>query len=322
MSLPFRIPRSAFKTPVKSFIKAWSVFFSDGTALSAHPDIFPLEFERDFPHIEKLLKLEQWPFVKNDLQASHQQPGSVGLVAHYKGQFAGFYLAHPFGKIGYLDMSIIAPEFRGKGVGRPLHVRAMREMKKTGIRSFVVHTTQESAPMIWLLGFDKGQSFSLMAREPLSSLPVELQAPIKKMGIKDLPALVELDEAVFGLRRETWIVSLLQQSSTEFYGIYDQETLVASLCLRSRRDGALCLDMVNGKNFEELQLLLHGILQAFANQRIECFVREQAPLWNFLQKAGFFIPDFFQEIGPLTEWRKGKTGKVGRTPLVQCLSWF
>jgi len=317
-----RIPRSAWKSPFKSALKAWSVLFSDGMLLSARPEIQEMDLDRDFQEIERLLELEQWPFMRTDLEISHAQPCAVAFVARKDGKFAGFYTAHHFGDVGYLDMSIIAPEYRRQGVGRPLHARAMREMKKKGIRSFVVHTTNDSAPIIWILGFEKGQTFTLLARDPIGTTPNPIAPPIRELGPADLEQLVQLDARVFGIRRDSWIEGLLRQGATRFYGIDDGKELVASICLRSRKNGALCLDGANAARFEDLAKLAEGVVAAYADRRIECFARDGARLDALLRKEGFAVPEFFKAIGPLTEWRRGKTGSVGKTPLIQCLSWF
>ncbi len=321
MTLALRIPRSAWKSPFRSAVKAWSVLFSDGMAFSARPEIDHLDLDRDFAEIDRLFELEEWPFGRADVAISHMQPRAVALVAHKDGMFAGFYTAHHFGDIGYLDMSIVAPAFRRRGVGRPLHTRDVREMKKKGIRSFVVHTTNDSAPIIWILGFTAGQTFTLLARDPAGSARA-VGAPVAALGPSDFEALVSLDAEVFGVRRDPWIAGLLDQPSTRFYGLRRDGELRASLCLRARKNGALCLDAVNGRSFDELEALVIEVVRAHADRRLECFVRDGANLDDRLRRAGFAVPEFFRAIGPLTEWRKGDTGQVGRTPLVQCLSWF
>jgi GNAT superfamily N-acetyltransferase len=309
------------KSPLRSAIKAWSVLFSDGMALSARPDIEELVLDRDFADVDRLFELEQWPFVRADLEISHAQPRAVGYVARKDGRFAGFYTAHHFADVGYLDMSIVAPEFRRHGVGRPLHVRAMREMRQKGIRSFVVHTTNDSAPIIWILGFGKGQTFTLLARDAAGAARPPGPS-IALLGPSDLEALVSLDAEVFGVRREPWIAGLLRQESTRFYGIRRGTDLSASICLRARKNDAICLDAANARDFADLATLAKEVIACHAARRIECFVRDGAELDGFLREQGFAVPEFFRAIGPLTEWRKGNTGSVGRTPLVQCLSWF
>ena len=67
------------------------------------------------------------------------------------------------------------------------------------------------------------------------------------------------------------------------------------------------------------------LLETVLNETIaplDCFVRKGSPLESLLLRHGFSMPDFFREIGPLVEWRRGETGDLGRSPRIQTLSWF
>jgi GNAT superfamily N-acetyltransferase len=300
-------------------LKEISGFVSDGAFLSGHPELAEMNLDRDFPEIDRLFVQEEWPFLRTDLEASHAQPRATALVARKEGRFAGFFAAHAFGDVGYLDMMIIDASFRGKGVARPLYFRTVKELRRKGIRSFVVHTTNDSARLIRLIGFRPGQSFTLLSRDPVASTPGE---DLPKLGEADRDDLVRLDAAVFGLARPTWIGALLAQSSTRFYGLRKDGTLAASVCLRARKNGAVCLDLANGAAFEPLGALIDAVLARNGGQRIECFARTGSELHRRLEERGFTVLEFFKPIGPLVEWRKGPTGDAGASPRVQCLAWF
>jgi GNAT superfamily N-acetyltransferase len=323
MRVPLRIARSSLRRPVRAALKFWSVLFSDGTVFSAHPDVEEMDLDRDFPAIERLLAIEQWPFVRADLEVPHSQPRAVSYVARKGGKFAGFYMAHHFGDVGYLDISIVAPEFRGQGVVRVLHARVVQEIKRRGIRSFVVHTTNDSRLLIWMLGFSKGnQTFTILARDPLGEMRGPSVAPATELGSADFEALTALDAKVFGLRRDPWIAAMLKQPTNRFYGIRDGQNLRASLCLRTRQAGAISLDAANAERFEDLEAIVKTLVARHADRHLECIVRDGAELDQLLRSLGFSGPEYFRAIGPFNEWRKGRTGVIGRTPLTQCLSWF
>src|SRR5688572_26738101 len=127
----------------------------------------PLDLDRDYPEIDRLFLAEQWPFLRSDLEVSHAQPGAVALVARRAGAFAGFFATHPFaGRVAYLDMMIVAPGFRKAGACRALYVATMAALRRAGLRACVVHTTNDSAPLIRFLGFRAGARFTLLRREP------------------------------------------------------------------------------------------------------------------------------------------------------------
>jgi len=285
-----------------------------------------IDLARDFPEIEKLLLDQEWPFLRGDLEVSHRQPKAVGYIALQDKACAGFFLTHHFGDIGYLDMMIVGRAFQKSGVARPLFLETMAALEKNGLRAFVVHTTQDSAPMIRFLEFSPGQSFTLLRLESGASCqfvpPVLEDEEVQRLSSADLPEILALDAKIFGLPRPSWIGELMAQSEVKFYGLRRKQKLVASLCLRPRRDHALCLDMANAERFEDLEKLLAHLMPSLEGFRLECFARTHSDLHRYLETQGFKVPEFFQAIGPLTEWRKGATGEVGLSANVQCLSWF
>ncbi|MCA9572273.1 MAG: GNAT family N-acetyltransferase, partial [Myxococcales bacterium] len=124
-------------------------------------DVQPLDLDRDWPDIESLLRREEWPFVRADLELGDAQPGQTSFVARRDGRFAGFFTAHLFpgqdGPVGYLDMMVIHPDHRGQTVARPLYLRTLQALHLQGAVGLVVHTTNDSARLIRLLGFQPGQ---------------------------------------------------------------------------------------------------------------------------------------------------------------------
>jgi hypothetical protein len=175
--------------------------------------------------------------------------------------------------------------------------------------------------MIRLLGFRAGRTFTLLRREAARPGAVPPDALVRLDGRHE-EALVGLDAAVFGTRRPEWIGALLHDPEVEFFGIEKQGVLCAFAALRPRREGAWCLDLVTAARDETLDALVDACLRRATGRRIECFARAGSRLDARLLAAGFETPLFFRDIGPLTEWRKGRTTGVGDSDRMQCLSWF
>jgi GNAT superfamily N-acetyltransferase len=300
-------------------LKKLSGVLADGRWLSGHPVLEPLDPDRHYADLERLLALEEWPFVRGDLEVSQAQPWATSRVAWKDGRFAGFFSTHHFGPIGYLDMMIIAPEFRRSGIARPLYFATVRALREKGVRSLVVHTTNDSARIIRLLGFRPGLRFVLLRRPP-SGASATAAGAARRLDRADREAILDLDARVFGARREPWIDALLRDRGTRFFGLGDGG-LRASLALRPRRDGAVALDSVNAAGPGDLERLVDAVVGA-ERGRVECFAREGSPLHRLLLGRGFAVPGFFEAIGPLVEWRKGPTGEVGTSDGVHSLNWL
>lgn len=284
-------------------------------------DIVPMDLDRDWPEIDRLFDQEEWPILRSDLEVSQAQPKAVALVARSSDTVHGFFVAHHFGDIGYLDMTIVDSRSRVSNVARQLYFKTVRTLKEKGIQALVAHSTNYSYRVFKFLRFRLGQSFTLLGRDPVEASP-DLASDIIELIDKDLGEIVNLDETVFGMRRVNWIEALLKQPSSRFFGQRRPRDLVASVCLRQRRQDALCLDAANAHEFTDLQRLVSGVLAQFANHRIECFAKTDSLLHHFLLDQGFSVPEFFEPIGPLVEWRKGDVGDIGTSALVQSLSWF
>jgi hypothetical protein len=285
-------------------------------------EVMPLDMERDYEGINGLFELEQWPFIRADLEVSHAQPHATAFVARSPEHLLGFFATHHFGNIGYLDMMIVDPKARVSRIAIKLYMKVSREMKRKGMGGWVAHSTNDSYRMFKLMRYTQGQSFTLLARDAQSaehSLP-ELES--LRLGLADQDQLVELDRDVFGLARVDWVNTLLQQPTAQFYGRKMGGKLVASLCARERRGNAVCLDAVNGHSMQDLAPLLETTIDGLADQRLECFVKTDSALHDYLLAKQFSVPPFFQEIGPLVEWRKGNTGDIGLSERVLSLSWF
>lgn len=280
-----------------------------------------MDLDRDWPEIDRLFDQEEWPILRSDLEVSQAQPKAVALVARSSDTVHGFFIAHHFGDIGYLDMMIVDSRSRISDVARQLYFKTVRALKEKGIQALVAHSTKHSHRVFKFLRFRLGQSFTLLGRDPVEASP-DLAPDIIELIDKDLGEIVNLDETVFGMRRVNWIEALLKQPSSRFFGQRRLRDLVASVCLRQRRQGALCLDAANAHEFTDLQRLVSGVLAQFVNHRIECLAKTDSLLHHFLLDQGFSVPEFFEPIGPLVEWRKGDVGDIGTSPLVQSLSWF
>lgn len=288
------------------------------------PSVLPLDLDRDYPEIERLLVAEDWPFVRGDVEVSHGQPVAPAYVARSDDRLAGFFLTHAFGRVGYLDMMIVDPDFRNFTVAKALYFNVMRDFQRHGISSLVCHTTKASATIVRFLGFRPGWDFTLVTREAgrMEHRNGRHSPQLEEIDTGDRDALLALDASVFGRSRATWIESLFAQPDSQFFGLFRKDRLVASACLRPRRNGAACLDSVNSESDADLAALVNALVTEPSDRRLECFVRTGSPLHGLLTARGFTVPGFFTEIGPLVEWRRGECGTVGLSPRLQCLCWF
>jgi hypothetical protein len=282
--------------------------------------IEPLVLYDHWAGINRLLEIEEWPFVRADFEVSETQPRAVAFVARAGEEILGFFTAHHFDDVAYLDMVVIrADRRRDVLLAHDLWQATRRAMHAQGFTGFVAHCTRTTAPVVRLLGYAPGLVFSLMRK---GEAPERAAQPLERLGPAALGALVDLDAQVFGTRREHWLRTLLNQTSTRFHGRFEGDRLVASVCVRTRRENALCLDACNAIDIDALDALLTDVWAAYPDKRLECFVRHGSDLQPLLEGHGFEVPAFFREIGPLVEYRLGAAGELGLGPHTRTLSWI
>jgi hypothetical protein len=281
-----------------------------------------LDLDRHWDGVNRLLELEEWPFIRADLEVSDEQERAIGLVAQIGGVIKGFFTIHHFGDIGYLDMVIIDPsERRNLTLANDLWGRAKADMVKHGFASKVAHCTRSTARFLRVLGYRPGLKFWLLRKdERQAQAPAQRAARV--LSPEYLPRLIELDEQVFGASRHHWLKALVKQPSATFVGRLQGDDLLASACLRERRENSLCIDSCNGFDSEHVAALIDDVLISYPHKRLECFVRDGTDLHRTLLAKGFYVPDFFTPIGPLVELREGTSDDVGTGAHVRTLSWI
>ena len=275
-------------------------------------ELTPLKLDRDWPDVERLLRLEEWPFVRADLELGEAQPGETSYVARKDGKFAAFFTSFMFGHIGYLDMFVIDPAFRGQGVARPLYFKVIEALQSHGATGLVAHTTNDSARLIKLLGFVPGRPFTLRVRPPAPAP----EGPQLSKG--DPERFKAMDTEIFGIARPTWSGFLAQDIRVDLVAYGD-----AIAALRPRVDGGYSLDHMLAPKQEDIIPLVDGIVAKHgANGPLMAFAATDGYLEGVLHERGFAVPEFFVPIGPLIEWRDGKTEPVGRSEMLHSLFWL
>lgn len=281
----------------------------------------PMDLDRDWAGIEHLLAIEEWPFIRDDFEVSHEQPRAIAIVVRHQGVVRGFFTAHHFEDIGYMDMIIMdASVRRNVMVLGHLFRRVGKELSQRRFRGEVGHMLPEALLLLRPLGYKPGIEFALMRREAVSTEP---GPSIDAMPFTDLDEVIALDTSLFGVSRAQWLTSLMRRPTSRIFSRKDSNgDLAASLCLRERRENSLCLDSCNSRDFAPLKALIDEVITAFPHRRLECFVRKGTDLEAHLIASGFRIPPFFEKIAPLLEARRGDLDSVGLGPFVRSLNWL
>lgn len=280
-----------------------------------------LDLDKHWESINELMNKEEWPYIRADLEVSHQQPEALGVVTLKEGMVVGFMTMHGFSNIGYLDMIIVDKDHRKYFTFSALKwAEILRNLWENKFEGQVAHCTNDSQHIAAGLGFKPGLEYGLLRKDSINR---DLATnKLNLLNHSHLNQIADLDQQVFGIYRPEWIASLLSQPTSYFVGGYEAGKLVATVCIRKRKDNIVCLDSCNSLSSRALFSLLAEVLENITDSHLECFVKLDSELFSFLESNDFYTPDFFKEIGPLVEMRKGETGNVGLSEHMCSLSWI
>ncbi len=162
--------------------------------------------EADLPAVHALSQAVRWPHRLEDWQFVHRL--GTGFVAECAGKILGTASCWAYGgEHGSLGMVIVSPDAQGKGIGRELMTRVLREL---GERSTMLIATLAGQPLYESLGFvaigrihqHQGTVFQLGTAVPPSG------ERIRPVGASDGPKLARLASRALGMPRATVLDAL------------------------------------------------------------------------------------------------------------------
>lgn len=166
--------------------------------------------EGDLPAAHALSQAVRWPHRLEDWRFVHRL--GTGFVAECEGTIVGTASCWAYGgDHGSLGMVIVSPDAQGKGIGRELMTRVLREL---GERSTMLIATPAGQPLYESLGFvatgrihqHQGTVF-----EPVMAVPPAGER-IRPIGASDGPKLARLASRALGMPRATVLDELRKVS--------------------------------------------------------------------------------------------------------------
>lgn len=169
----------------------------------------------DLPFCEELRRVAGWNQRAEDWERFLRLSPEGCFVAEQGGQPAGTVTTIRYGwEMGWIGMLLVHPDWRGRGVGTALLDRAIACLQEQRVRSIKLDATSQGEPLYARKGFRP--EFRLTRWERVGTFAGGFsakEAAGESMQSFDLPHLVELDRAAFGVEREKLLGDLFQQAS-------------------------------------------------------------------------------------------------------------
>lgn len=169
----------------------------------------------ELSHMESLMRLknaEGWNQLEEDWSMLISYRDSVNLVAVLNERVVGSVTALNYaGTVAWIGMMLVEKDYRGRGIGRALMLRAMEKLK--GSASIKLDATPAGRPLYLNLGFRDEYSLYRMSNPCASEISREDPSiePLQ-MHEADLPEVYALDQQVFGADRRELIGWLYERS--------------------------------------------------------------------------------------------------------------
>lgn len=196
-------------------------------------------------------------------------PGGC-LVAENDGQQRGICIATSYGESGFIGELIVAPEMRGRGIGRQLLERAIEHLRSRGAQNILLEGDPPAMPLYKRAGF---RTVCRSAR-----FVGVLQAPshrhVRYMRAQDLDAVAEIDREVFGADRRFFLERSLALYP-EFGKVVENRGEIAGFIMGRRGNGVVSVGpWIVQPGLEHPADLLESLAAEAGNTRLRLGVLE------------------------------------------------
>ncbi len=214
------------------------------------------ESQADVLFAESLTQKENWRSETAQEIASFYQYDPAGcLIAEKDGHPVGICITTAYQKSGFIGELIVSPQARHVGVGRQLMDSAIDYLKNKDIEAIYLDAVLKAVPLYESLGF-RTITRSLRFFGQVQALPTQDVLPITP---KELPAILEMDQQVFGENRSFFLQQRIQNYPLLNYYLKNDQGIQSYLFARQGRGGWITLGPWVSllPPIESLPLLLH-----------------------------------------------------------------
>jgi ribosomal protein S18 acetylase RimI-like enzyme len=189
--------------------------------------------DADVPFAIERMLAEGWAATdaRVHLHLRHDPDGC--FVAEVGGSRAGMVTTTAFGQTAWIGNLIVAPPFRGHGIGTALMRHCVAVLEARGFATIRLEADPMGEGIYRRLGFvDEVVSRRYWLRER----PLRLAPEVVRLDRRDLPAILTLDAPAFGDARGRLLDLVLAQSS-QCLGVKDGARLVGFACVVPTQTG-------------------------------------------------------------------------------------
>lgn len=238
----------------------------------------------DIPAAMELKSLAGWNQTEADWRRCLDIWPAGCVVAALEDRVVGTVVRGDYGAwFSWISMMLVHPEFRRRGIGQRLMEQAMAGAPG---RVLGLDATPFGRPLYAKLGFEEGYTIQRLVNphfKPLSAIP----AVVRRIRDAELPALYDLDQAIFGADRKTLLCRLVEDLR-DLVLVLPRDGGLAGACLARKGSNYTQLGPVMAESPADAQDLVVAAMKILAGQPAVMDVPNQKPEFSeWLRELGF-----------------------------------
>ena len=169
--------------------------------------------ERDIDVAIALTDLEAWGYTREDFRRLLALSPDGCFVAERDGRVVGVLTTTTYEGLAFLGAVIVAPELRGKGVGKEMMEAALAHLRATGVRTVRLNAYLNAIPFYERLGFRREYE---VIRWHSPAVPGGQVRGVRPIRTADLADLAHMDAKYFGASRRILLARLAEEFPATF----------------------------------------------------------------------------------------------------------
>jgi GNAT superfamily N-acetyltransferase len=166
----------------------------------------------DVDQAAELILGNDWGVRREWLTFATVQPACLPIVAELDGDVVGTGVGTASGPVGWIGTIFIAPDRRGRGLGRAITQAIIDGLESAGCRSLVLVATNEGRRLYERMGFEVQTHYRIL--QAIGLPPIEQPDEVRPFEAADLPAIEQLDRDGTGEDRAHAIRRLADAETT------------------------------------------------------------------------------------------------------------
>lgn len=193
----------------------------------------------DIPFADEVRACARWNQTPRDWQGYLGFEPEGCFVAEAGGRPAGTAMAISYdGRIGWIGMVLVHPDFRRMGIGTALLQAALRCLRERGIGTIKLDATPMGKPVYVPMGFR--DEYEVTRYEGIAPSGCTLPAGVTPLTTADCTALSALDARALGAARPAVLADLSRRNPELCFSLRDGPNLAGGLIAR---EGASALQL-------------------------------------------------------------------------------